>query len=635
MLPRNYSTSLKHHLSYWKRITRNKVVLSIIEHGLKFPSPSRNSIRWHRACRTPPRAKHDLAKTLTEWLEHGVITPASPKDIMNLFFPVYQKNKFRWVIDCKVLNTLIVKQGVRYEGISKVRELIQKGDLLTSIDVKGAFLHIPIEPNSRYWLQFLADGVVYEFQTLPFGVSSAPFYWTKILSQIIHHLRRQAIRISVYMDDILIAAKDKETSIAHTTVVLDNLQAAGITINFEKSRLNPSTSIQHIGFIWHTSKNLILLPVEKIRDISRSARKLLNEANPTARSLARTIGKLTACSTAFLPAVYKRRALNEDLQKSLRSHSNWNGPVHLSATTIANLRFFASPTLMKKFNGRPLILSRPLWQLTTDAAPYGWGATLLNVETNVTLFTKGQFSLQEQKQSSNWKETSALTFALMAFKDIILRSPGPIHFRTDNTTSLSYLRKMGGTIPSLQVAIDPLLRFLIRHRIPFTAMHLPGILNTEADRLSRSRRRDHDYHLDPSFFRSIERATTPFTIDLFASRINAQKARFCSRLPDPKATYRDAFSTDWSREHCFAFPPIPLIPKVLSHLTANPHHTMMTLVVPIWPSSSWWPTLLQLSAKPPTPIPHRLISHGSSPSSALSGKRLPPMTAFHLSNFAC
>jgi len=564
-----------------------------------------------------------------------VIAPSSPSSIINLFFPVFQKTKFRWVLDCKVLNSIVSKHGVRYESVAQVKSFLQKGDFITSIDVKGAFFHIPIAPNSRYWLQFIADGTIYHFQTLPFGVTTAPYIWTKVLAQIINHLRRRGIRLSVYMDDILIAAFSHEESLLHTKTVEECLLSAGITINYEKCALNPSHSLSHIGFIWNTQKNLLLLSLEKIRDISRSARKLLSMTTISCRALASTIGKLTACSPAFLPAIYKRRSLNQDLQQALKnsSHINWNNTAFLSRQSIADLKFFSSPTLMSKFNGRPLLSSDPDWVLTTDASPFGWGATLLDTRTNRSFFTKGQFSAAEQLLSSNWRETSALSLALLSFKDVILLDPGPIHFRTDNTTALSYLRRMGGSIPSLQAAIDPSIKFLIRHRISFTATHLPGILNAVADRLSRSRRRVHDYSLKRRYFIKLQKtARSPFSIDLFACRLSAQLPRFCSRLPDPKATYRDAFLIDWSREHAFVFPPIPLIPRVISYFLSLKSLCHITLVVPTWQSAIWWPTLLQLATEPPTAIPPSNIQRGTSPSSAFKNSHMPQMSYFHLSN---
>ena len=456
-------------------------------------------------------------------------------------------------------------------------------------------------------------------QTMPFGVSSAPKTWVRILNQLIKHWREKGIQILFYLDDMLIHHSDKSQCQADTLYVLDCLRKAGINVNFEKSSLTPKQKILHLGLIWNCKKNLILLPESKIQDISKTARKILKAKQNclTPRFIARIVGKLTAASTAFLPAHFKRHPLNFDLQTSLKENGmNWDGPAILGSLSRKSLRFFSSPQLMRKFNGRPLIISDPTWIITTDASPFGWGATILHKPSGYSRSTKGQFSPEEEINSSNWKETKALVLAVCAFKDLILRDPGHLHIRSDNTTALSYLRKFGGVIPSLQAAIDPLLRFIIRHNLLVTSSHIPGRENIHADRLSRSKRKEHDYSLSPAMFSFLDQIFGPHSLDLFASRINNQTYRFASWFPDPQATYRDAFSLDWSQENCFAFPPIPLIRKVIQAFSNSPASLSITLVVPHWPSATWWSALLRLSILDPIPVPADQISQGTSPASA-------------------
>src|SRR3989338_7655821 len=317
--------------------------------------------------------------------------------------------------------------------------------------------------------------------------------------------------------------------------------------------------------------------------------------------------KSISSSPALLPAIYKRRPLMTDLHNALKSHGQWDGLASLSPTSLKCLKFFPSLQLIQKFTSRPLIATPDRWILTTDASPWGWGATLedISADPSLAFYTKGSFSAEEQQASSNYRETLALTLAIVSFKDILLLSKKPIHFRTDNSTALSYIRKMGGAIHHLEEAIDPLVRFLIRHRIPHSAEHLPGKENLTADALSRSRRRDHDYQFSHSFFKRID--CPAHTIDLFASRLNAQTHRFASWFPDPKATFRDTFSLNWSKERPFAFPPIPLIKKVLSHFHHLPSPASLTLVVPFWPKAIWWPSMLLHLSSPLIQVPSRMI----------------------------
>ena len=53
-------------------------------------------------------------------------------------------------------------------------------------------------------------------------------------------------------------------------------------------------------------------------------------------------------------------------------------------------------------------------------------------------------------------------------------------------------------------------------------------------------------------------------IDLFATNFNTQFGKYAEFKPDPGAMYIDAFSIDWSDLKFYAFPPISVIPRVLS-----------------------------------------------------------------------
>ena len=53
-------------------------------------------------------------------------------------------------------------------------------------------------------------------------------------------------------------------------------------------------------------------------------------------------------------------------------------------------------------------------------------------------------------------------------------------------------------------------------------------------------------------------------IDLFATNINTQFGKYAAFRPDPGAMSVYAFSIDWSDLKFYVFPPISVIPRVLS-----------------------------------------------------------------------
>ena len=55
-------------------------------------------------------------------------------------------------------------------------------------------------------------------------------------------------------------------------------------------------------------------------------------------------------------------------------------------------------------------------------------------------------------------------------------------------------------------------------------------------------------------------------IHLFATNINTQFGKYAVFRPYPRAIYINAFNIDWSNLKFYAFPPISVIPRVLSKM---------------------------------------------------------------------
>ena len=64
---------------------------------------------------------------------------------------------------------------------------------------------------------------------------------------------------------------------------------------------------------------------------------------------------------------------------------------------------------------------------------------------------------------------------------------------------------------------------------------------------------------------------------------------FFSRFWNPGASGIDFFAQELSSENCLVVPPVSLVARVIHYLSLQ--KAMATLVVPLWPSSSFWPLL--------------------------------------------
>ena len=78
------------------------------------------------------------------------------------------------VIDLSAFNT-----------VSSVLWSIRLGNVVFSIDLKYAYFHIPIYPDSHPYLRFILSGTVYQFKALCFGLSSAPQVFIRVFNLVL------------------------------------------------------------------------------------------------------------------------------------------------------------------------------------------------------------------------------------------------------------------------------------------------------------------------------------------------------------------------------------------------------------------------------------------------------------------
>ena len=214
--------------------------------------------------------------------------------------------------------------------------------------------------------------------------------------------------------------------------------------------------------------------------------------------------------------------------------------------------------------------------------------------------TRGTWTREESSLHINCKELLAASFAVKAFTKELQN----VHvlIQIDNTTTIAYINKMGGAKRCL---LDHYARHLwgwcLQRRITLRTEHIPGRLNTVADRESRAKPDSSDWHLNQKSFQMLMRDLGRCTIDLFASRTNHQLPRFYSYKPDPEAEAIDALIQPWAGEIGYAFPPFNLVAKCLRKVIHEA--TTITLVCPVWPTQPWYAQLLQLVVATPILLP--------------------------------
>jgi hypothetical protein len=88
-------------------------------------------------------------------------SPTQDRRFFSKFFTLQEQTKRRPILDCQKLNSFIQVEHFKMEGVPALRELIEKDDYICKIDLKDAYVVVPIHDDSKGFLSFENEGVVY------------------------------------------------------------------------------------------------------------------------------------------------------------------------------------------------------------------------------------------------------------------------------------------------------------------------------------------------------------------------------------------------------------------------------------------------------------------------------------------
>jgi hypothetical protein len=418
---------------------------------------------------------------------------------------------------------------------------------IATLDLKAGYHHVDMHPEAVPYLAFKWAGVIYAFTSLPFGLATAPWAFTKITRLLVKRWRTCGIACLGYIDDFLIATPSYTGMLAalHSTVLPD-LHTAGLQLSMDKCQLEPAQTGSYLGVIVDSARGVFRMANDKRQRILRRISDILATAPVCqARKLCKVTGTLQSMRRAFgeLVPLFTRRCYD-----CLTSVPLW-AECTLTETCLAELRFWMH--CFDEFNGyRRIWCPSVVATLWPDAAGRGgdgfqggWAGVLCVPGTHPRPAV-GVFQGRECDQSSTWQELQAILNNLLTFLTPGLFSGHKVHVYCDNQAACAILSAAWSTTPSLHALCLRIWLLCMELGVRLAIGWVPREHNTEADALSKLWDRG-DWVFADWAFHTLVQLWGPFHVDLFAAPHNAKCPQFYSLFACPASAG-------------VVFPPIPL-----------------------------------------------------------------------------
>ena len=524
-----------------------------------------------------PLMNQNLEESVRKLLEKRAIeevhTVTSRGFYNRLFLRPKASGGWRPILDLKPLNPYVAGTKIKQETQDQIRASLQPQAWTFSVDLQDAFFHIPIHQSSRRYLRFVFNEKVYQYRALPFGLKTAPWVFTAVLSQLQRMPETRDMEIHMYLDDWIVPTTDFMTGIQQSTRLVSLCDNLGLIVNQEKSDLIPSQVFVHLGVRYNLVTYRVDMTPEKREILRQLASRFLSLQNIPARRWLSLIGFLNSQCKLTEYGRLRVRPIQWCLKRQWRIKSHGlQCPVEVDDETREAVRWWLDETNLDL--GAPIRLPEPTVLVQTDASQSGWGGH------SASRMCHGQWDTGESRLHINILEMRAVYNTL---KELDPPPQSVVMVSTDNTTVMSHINRQGG-VKSQDMFRETkrLLEWTESHQLTVLAKHVPGKLNILADQLSR-----RGQHIQTEWELHQEAAQQLFlrwgqpSVDLFATKLNKKLPVYVSPVPDPEALDVDALSISWEGLNTYAFPPHRVLPQVL-HKVGRTTNLRMILVAPLW-----------------------------------------------------
>ena len=383
----------------------------------------------------------------TPWCAPMVVVPKSSGQV-------------RICVDLTKLNNAVLRERHLLPSVDHILGQMAGAKVFSKIDANSGFHQIPLSTCSQLLTTFITPYGRFAYKRLPFGISSGPELYQRVISRILEGLEG----VVCLMDDIVVFADNQQLHDARLRAVLERIQKAGITLNRDKCVFSRD-KIHFLGQIVGAAG--VQADPDKVASIINM------QAPRNVSELRRFLGMVNQLMK-FVPNLTDK---TEPLRKLLGQETEWMWTPAQSNSFQEIKKTLASRPVMALYNS---VLDL---KVTADASSYGLGAVLFqneDKEWRPIAYASRSMTPTEKRYAQIEKEALALTWSCERFQDYLIGKH--FYLETDHKPLIPLLGQKD--IHELPVRIQRMRMRLMRYS--YSIAHVPGKLLYTADTLSRA-----------------------------------------------------------------------------------------------------------------------------------------------------
>ena len=179
--------------------------------------------------RSVSQTKREIVqKELNDMLSLGVICKSRSAYSSPVVLVKKPDNKRRFCVDYRELNSITKSDNYPVPGVQERLSGLKGAKYFIKLDLFAGYWQILITEEDIPKTTFIANGQLYEFIVMPFGLETAPATFQRMMDEVLEGLIDKGVL--VYLDDVLIYEDNIELLYKRLETVLQRLKVSNLHI---------------------------------------------------------------------------------------------------------------------------------------------------------------------------------------------------------------------------------------------------------------------------------------------------------------------------------------------------------------------------------------------------------------------